>query len=81
MAEAPEVALADAAATLATLPPDGPPVLLHGEGPATWPVLADAVRRGLGTRIGLEDTIVLPDGSPAADNSALVSAAVALGAR
>ncbi|SCG35751.1 3-keto-5-aminohexanoate cleavage protein [Micromonospora inositola] len=81
LAEEPEVALADAAAILAALPPDGPPVLLHGEGPATWPVLADAIRRGLDTRIGLEDTVVLPDGSPAADNSALVSAAAALGAR
>ena len=33
------------------------PVLLHAEGPATWPVLAEAVRRGLHTRIGLEDTL------------------------
>ena len=54
---------------------------LHGEGPATWPVLAEAVRRGLDTRIGLEDTVCLPDGSPAADNAALVAAAVAAGAQ
>jgi uncharacterized protein (DUF849 family) len=55
-------------------------VLLHAEGPATWPVLAEAVRRGLDTRIGLEDTLCLPDGSPAEDNAALVAAAVAIGA-
>ncbi|WBB72174.1 3-keto-5-aminohexanoate cleavage protein [Micromonospora sp. WMMD1128] len=59
-------------------PPDGcPPVLLHGEGPATWPVFAEAVRRGLHTRIGLEDTLLLPDGSIAADNRTLVQAAQA----
>ena len=43
-------------------------------------VLAEAVRRSLGARIGLEDTLHLPDGSPATDNAALVAAAVAAGA-
>ncbi|WP_346540125.1 3-keto-5-aminohexanoate cleavage protein [Micromonospora sp. DPT] len=66
---------------LALLAPGGPPVLLHGEGAAAWPVLAEAVRRGLDTRIGLEDTLGLPDGAPASDNAALVAAARALGAR
>ncbi|MEU1242522.1 3-keto-5-aminohexanoate cleavage protein [Micromonospora parva] len=80
MAEDVAVALADAARILAALPADAPSVLLHAEGPATWPVLAEAVRRGLATRIGLEDTVCLPDGSPAADNAALVTAAVAVGA-
>ncbi|TDB74479.1 3-keto-5-aminohexanoate cleavage protein [Micromonospora sp. KC721] len=74
-------ALAAAAAMLAALTPDDPPVLLHGEGGAAWPVLAEAVRRGLHTRIGLEDTLHLPDGATAADNAALVAAARALGAR
>ncbi|MFG3581539.1 3-keto-5-aminohexanoate cleavage protein [Micromonospora chersina] len=81
LSEQVDVALADAAAILAALPTDRPPVLLHGEGPATWPVLAEAVRRGLDTRIGLEDTLVLPDGAAAPDNPALVSAARTLGAR
>jgi uncharacterized protein (DUF849 family) len=54
------------------------PVLLHGEGAAAWPVLRDAGRRGLDTRIGLEDTLTLPDGTPAPDNAALVTAALAL---
>ncbi|MET8268372.1 3-keto-5-aminohexanoate cleavage protein [Micromonospora arida] len=80
MAEDVAVALADASRVLAALPADAPSVLLHAEGPATWPVLAEAVRRGLHTRIGLEDTLCLPDGSPAADNAALVAAAVAVGA-
>ncbi|MEV4826663.1 3-keto-5-aminohexanoate cleavage protein [Micromonospora sp. NPDC049274] len=58
----------------------GPPVLLHAEGPATWAVLAEAVSRGLHTRIGLEDTLMLPDGAPTPGNAALVSAALAAGA-
>ncbi|MGC5311129.1 3-keto-5-aminohexanoate cleavage protein [Micromonospora zamorensis] len=58
-----------------------PPVLLHAEGPATWAVLAEAVSRGLYTRIGLEDTLLLPDGAPAPGNAALVTAALAAGAR
>lgn len=81
MAERPDVALADAAAILAALPSDGTPVLLHGEGAVAWPVLAEAVRRGLSTRTGLEDMVTLPDGSAAPDNAALVSAAIAFGAR
>ncbi|MFD6634570.1 3-keto-5-aminohexanoate cleavage protein [Micromonospora chalcea] len=78
MAEQVETALADAAAILAALPAGCPPVLLHGEGPVTWPVYAEAVRRGLHTRIGLEDTLLLPDGTPAPDNVALVTTARAL---
>ncbi|WP_433652264.1 3-keto-5-aminohexanoate cleavage protein [Micromonospora zamorensis] len=58
-----------------------PPVLLHAEGTATWAVLAEAVSRGLHTRIGLEDTLLLPDGAPAPGNAALVTAALAAGAR
>ncbi len=51
------------------------PVLLHGEGTSTWAALRLAGGRGLATRIGLEDVLVLPDGSPAAGNAALVRAA------
>ncbi|MGZ4556808.1 MAG: 3-keto-5-aminohexanoate cleavage protein [Mycobacteriaceae bacterium] len=47
-------------------------VLLHGEGTSSWPVLAEAVRRGLDVRIGLEDVLVLRDGSPAESNAQLV---------
>lgn len=35
----------------------GAPVLQHGDGAATWPLLEDAIRHGLDTRIGLEDTL------------------------
>ena len=56
-------------------------VLLHGEGPATWDVLRAAVRRGLDTRIGLEDALWLPGGEAASDNAAMVATAVALGAQ
>ncbi|PPK95265.1 uncharacterized protein (DUF849 family) [Kineococcus xinjiangensis] len=63
-------ALGDAA------PPGG--VLLHGEDGTCWPVLHRAGRLGLATRIGLEDVLVLPDGTPAPGNRALVDAAVAV---
>ena len=51
------------------------PRLLHGEGEACWPVLAHARANGRDTRIGLEDTLVLPDGAPAPGNAELVRAA------
>jgi uncharacterized protein (DUF849 family) len=51
--------------------------LHHGSGPATWAVLDAAVPRGRDIRIGFEDTLSLPDGTPAADNAALVAAAAA----
>lgn len=54
------------------------PVLLHGLDESCWPLLEHAGIRGVQTRIGLEDTLHLPDGSLAPDNAALVSAAVEL---
>ena len=57
------------------------PVLLHGEGSSCWPALRHARSLGLATRVGLEDVLVLPDGSPAPDNSALVIAALAQSSR
>jgi uncharacterized protein (DUF849 family) len=54
----------------------GRPVLLHGEEAGTWPVLRLAGRLGLATRIGLEDTLLLPDGRPAGSNARLVRAAL-----
>jgi hypothetical protein len=50
-------------------------VLLHGAGSSCWPALRLAARHRLSTRIGLEDTLELPDGSPAPGNAALVAAA------
>lgn len=49
----------------------------HGDGVATWHVMARAVKLGYGIRAGLEDTTVLPDGEMAPDNATLVR----LGAR
>jgi uncharacterized protein (DUF849 family) len=54
------------------------PVLLHGLDDSCWPLLEHAGRCGLQTRIGMEDTLLLPDGSIAPGNAALVSAAVRL---
>jgi uncharacterized protein (DUF849 family) len=56
------------------------PRLQHGDGEATWLLLADAVRRGIDTRIGLEDTLRQPDGFLTAGNADLVRAARDLGA-
>jgi uncharacterized protein (DUF849 family) len=54
------------------------PVLLHGMNESCWPLLEHAGSRGLQTRIGMEDTLLLPDGTTAPDNAALVAAAVQL---
>ncbi|MDA2889316.1 3-keto-5-aminohexanoate cleavage protein [Mycolicibacterium sp. BiH015] len=54
------------------------PVLLHGLDESCWPLLQHAGLRGVQTRIGLEDTLTMPDGSVAAGNAELVSAAVDL---
>ena len=51
------------------------PRLLHGFGAAAWPFIELAARRGYDTRVGLEDTLVLPDGTPARDNGELVAVA------
>jgi uncharacterized protein (DUF849 family) len=54
------------------------PVLLHGLNESCWPLLEHAGTRGVQTRIGMEDTLLLPDGTTAPDNAALVAAAVQL---
>ncbi len=56
------------------------PRLQHGDGEATWVLLTDAVRRGIDTRIGLEDTVYGPSGERTTGNEALVRAACRLGA-
>lgn len=52
--------------------------LHHGEREATWPVLRQALVLGRATRIGFEDTLVLPDDTFAQSNAELVAAAAAL---
>jgi len=54
----------------------GAPQLHHGANDDTWRVLDAAVARGRDIRIGLEDTIAMPDGAPARDNAALVGEAL-----
>ena len=56
------------------------PRLQHGDGRVTWVLLRDAVRRGLDTRVGLEDTLLNPDGERTTGNEALARAAHELGA-
>ena len=63
-AEAMEKVLADAGVSLEQVH--------HGDDIATWHVMSRALRRGHGTRAGLEDTTRLPDGQPAPDNASLV---------
>jgi hypothetical protein len=64
-----------AEALLRELEPLGLPVLLHGEDDTAWPVLTHAARLELDTRVGLEDTLLLPDGTAAPDNATLISLA------
>jgi len=52
------------------------PALLHGHDLSAWSFVALAAARGYDTRTGLEDTLTLPDGSVAANNAALVAAAM-----
>jgi len=76
----PAAAVATAAACSAELDRGGIVArqLHHGYGLATYDVLTAAAAMGADVRIGLEDTIVLPDGTVAEGNGDLVAAAVRL---
>lgn len=76
-----ELAAADPAlvAGLRGLPPVA--VVLYGREAAAWPVLRLAARCGMGTRTGVGDVLLLPDGRPARSNAELVAAARELLAR
>jgi uncharacterized protein (DUF849 family) len=52
------------------------PRVYHGNGIATWRVIEYALEGGWDIRVGLEDTLQMPDGAPAADNAMLVAEAV-----
>ena len=56
----------------------GLPLLLHGLDATAWPMLRLAAAEGVSTRIGFEDTLAMPDGTPAPSNAPLVEAARAL---
>ena len=66
------------AALLAALSWSDLPILLHGQDDDAWPVFAEAARLGLSTRMGLEDALHRPDGTPALGNADLIAAARAL---
>jgi uncharacterized protein (DUF849 family) len=72
-----DAALATVAAIEAVLDAAGAqaPRLLHGIEATAWPLLDVALKRGYDERIGLEDTLFLPDGRPTLDNARLVAAA------
>lgn len=72
----PSTAPHTAADLLEDLSPATSPILLHGEDAGAWPVLQLAAARRLDTRIGLEDVLHLPDGTPAESNADLVRAAL-----
>jgi uncharacterized protein (DUF849 family) len=57
------------------------PRLLHGFEATAWPMLQEAGRRDYQCRIGLEDTLYLPDGELAAGNVQLVNTAIEMLAR
>jgi uncharacterized protein (DUF849 family) len=75
---APEIAVATAGAIDGLLERAGIdlPQLHHGTDFTTWAVLDAAVRRQREIRIGLEDTVALPDARRAGSNAELVAAAV-----
>lgn len=77
VASDPQAAITSADSLLAALEPLTPdvPRLVHGRDDAAWPVLEWALVRDLDSRIGLEDTLWLPDGAVAPDNPALIAAA------
>jgi uncharacterized protein (DUF849 family) len=50
----------------------------HGDGLASWAVTERALARGHGTRAGIEDCPLLPNGSRARDNAELVAHAAQL---
>jgi len=75
----PDAAVRTADTLLAALEPLAGelPRMAHGREDAAWPVLEWALDRSVDSRIGLEDTLELPDGNPTPDNAALVAAAQA----
>jgi uncharacterized protein (DUF849 family) len=54
------------------------PRLLHGLDGSAWEMISLATRRDYDTRAGFEDTLRLPDGTPAQNNAALVRAAFSI---
>ena len=54
------------------------PRLLHGYQATAWDFVGLAAARGYDTRIGFEDTVVMPDGTLASGNAQIIAEAVTL---
>lgn len=52
------------------------PLLVHGQDGSAWEMIRIAARLNYDIRVGFEDTLLLPDGTPATSNAALVRAAI-----
>jgi uncharacterized protein (DUF849 family) len=78
LVELPSRATVDLADEILDIVGDEYPLLVHGEEESCWPALQYSLARGHGIRIGLEDTLELPDGSSAGSNADLVRAALQL---
>src|SRR5919108_817397 len=80
LGEEPDAALAEAEAIENVLGIAGIDLeqVHHGDGLASWAVNRRGAALGHGIRTGLEDTPVLPDGTPASGNGELVAAAAAM---
>ena len=53
-----------------------PPLILHGTEATTWPMMSEAIARGYDIRVGLEDTLVMPDGKTTEGNVELINEAL-----
>lgn len=75
---APALAIADEMIGIITR--DGPdlPILLHGFDRTMWPLYRKSRALGVDARLGFEDGLTLPDGTIAADNLAIITAAAQL---
>lgn len=69
------MAAADAILAILSRAGVGKPILLHGVDRMMWPFVERAARERYSTRVGLEDGAMLPDGTTAPSNAALVAAA------
>ena len=48
------------------------PLLYHGYDETAWPVVRAAIEDGCEVRVGFEDMLRLPDGTPAIDNDQMI---------
>jgi uncharacterized protein (DUF849 family) len=74
-------AVALAKAIDARVAPLGKPRVWHGDDRATWAVVEAALGAGRDVRVGLEDSLVDPDGSPAPGNAEQVARILAIRVR